>query len=307
MGGAMTQRWSLVGSGLLAAGLLGGLLWVMEEQPLARQPVSPPAPGLPQRIVSVNITSDEILLDLAPERLLAVSYHAADPAMSSAVREAEQVPLKMKDDVERLLLLAPDLVVIGAHKVDVVRQIEEAGVPVVRIQGFESIEWIRALITTLGLAVGRPERARHLVAAMDVRLAAVARRVERRPRPSVLYYSPGGFTGGRKTTLDDVIRAAGGENVASRLGVSGWKRLSLEQAVLADPEVILLSDSQWWTTQFDRDFAAHPAFRHGRAVRGGRVYVLPSRLTTTASHHVVETVETLARLLHPDAFPGEAL
>lgn len=303
----MTSRWSLVGSGLLAAGLLGGLFWVTEEPPLARQPVSPSAPGLPQRIVSVNITSDEILLDLAPERLLAVSYHAADPAMSSAVREAEQVPLKMKDDVERLLLLAPDLVVIGAHKVDVVRQIEEAGVPVVRIQGFESIEWIRALITTLGLAVGRPERARHLVAAMDVRLAAVARRVERRPRPSVLYYSPGGFTGGRKTTLDDVIRAAGGENVALRLGVSGWKRLSLEQAVLADPEVILLSDSQWWTTQFDRDFAAHPAFRNGRAVRGGRVYVLPSRLTTTASHHVVETVETLARLLHPDAFPGEAL
>ena len=286
--------------GLLAAMALAGSLWVRGTP--ASSPRPPTVSGAATRVVSVNITSDEILLALAPTKLLAVSSLAVDPGISNVVSTAVAVPVKMKADVEQLLLLNADLVVLGAHHVRVVRQIEEVGLPVVLISGFESLEWVRTLIRTLGQAIGEAVKAEELIATMDARLRNVGHHVGSRLRPRVLYYSSGGFTGGSGTLFDEVVQAAGGENVAARVGVHGWKRLSLEQAVLADPDVIILSDSKWRTTEFEAEFLTHPAFRDTRAVRKGRVYMLPSRLMTTASHHVAETVEALAQHLHPEAF-----
>jgi iron complex transport system substrate-binding protein len=287
----MTRRlvrlWSLVGT-----------LVVASVHPMSANP--------PQRIVSVNITSDEILLALAPERLVAVSVLAGDPEVSSVVREAKAIPVKVTADAERILDLRPDLVVIGGHNVRVAAQLEDLGVRVVRIQGFESIEWIEGLIWTLGDAVDARARAEQVIGVMRRRLNAVQKRTCDRPRPRVLSYSAGGGTTGRRTTFDDVIRAAGGDNVAAKLGISGWKRLSLEQVLDVDPEVIVMSASRRWNPGFQSEVLAHPALRTVRALRDGRVYQLPGRLMISSSHHIVETVEALARLLHPDAFAAAA-
>ncbi len=268
--------------------------------------VCPVAADSPQRIISVNITSDEILLALVPERLVAVSVLADDPEVSGVVREARLVPGRVKADTEQIFDLRPDLVVIGGHSVHVAAQLEQLGVRVVRIQGFESFEWIERLIRTLGDAVGARPRAEELIGTMRGRVDAVRQRVAGRPRPRVLSYAAGGGTSGRRTTFDDVVRAAGGENVAARLGMSGWKRLSLEHVLDADPDVVVMSASERRTPGFRAELLGHPALREVRALRDGRVYRLPGRLMITSSHYIVETVEALARLLHPDAF-GQAI
>lgn len=278
-----------LGLAILALGLVGA-----SSGPAAAAP--------PQRIVSVNITSDEILLALAPERLVAVSVLAGDPEVSHVAREAKAVPIKVRADTERIFDLRPDLVVIGGQSVYVAAQLEQLGVRVIRIEGFESIEWVEALIRRLGAAIGAPARAEALIGGMRARLEAVGRRVAARPRPRVLTYSTGGRTSGRGTTFDSVIRAAGGENAAAALGIAGWKTLSLEHVVDADPDAIVMTASQRWVPGFQARFLEHPALRTVRAVRERRVHLLPGRLMVTTSHHIAETVETLAERLHPEAF-----
>lgn len=268
--------------------------------------VAPASAGPAQRVVSVNITSDEILLALAPERVVAVSVLADEPEVSNVTREAKGIAARVKADPERILDLRPDLVVIGGQSVDIAAQLERLGIRVIRIQGFESIEWIEGLVRTLGDAVGAGDRAERVIAAMRERLDAVRLRVGARVRPRVLTYSVGGGASGRRTTFDAVIEAAGGENLAATLGIVGWKRVSLEQIVNADPDVIVMSASQRWAVGFPARFLEHPALRHVRAVREGHVHLLPGRLMVTASHHIVETVEELARRLHPDAFAQAA-
>lgn len=268
--------------------------------------VAPASAGPAQRVVSVNITSDEILLALAPERVVAVSVLADEPEVSNVPREAKGIAARIKADPERILDLRPDLVVIGGQSVDVTAQLERLGIRVIRIQGFESIEWIESLVRTLGDAVGARDRAESVIAAMRDRLDAVRLRVGARVRPRVLTYAVGGGASGRRTTFDAVIEAAGGENLAATLGIVGWKRVSLEQIVNADPDVIVMSASQRWAVGFPARFLEHPALRNVRAVREGHVHLLPGRLMVTASHHIVETVEELARRLHPEAFAQAA-
>lgn len=267
---------------------------------LAGAVVAGPAP---ERVVSVNIMSDEILLAMIPERLAAVSVLADEPEVSNVVREAARVPVRVKADPERIVALRPELVVIGGQSFHVADRLEALGVRVVRIQGFESFGWIERVIWTLGEAVHERSRAEALIAAMRERVAAVGTRVEGRRRPRVLVYSIGGATAGRGTIFDDVIRAAGGENLAAARGLSGWKRLSLEQLVATDPEVIVVTASRRWAVGFHAEFLEHPALQTVRAFRDGRVYQLPGRLMITTSHHIAETVEALASLLHPGAIP----
>lgn len=250
--------------------------------------------------MSVNVASDEILLALAPERLVALSVLADDSQVSNAVVEAGAVRARVKTDAEQILMLRPDLVVLGANSLRIADQLESLNVRVVTIQGFESFAWIENLIRTLGDAVDSRGLAETLISNMQRRLKAVSERVAGRPRPRVLTYSPWGGTAGRGTLFDDVIRAAGGENVASQLGLSGFKRISLERLVMADPDVILYTAWRRWAPAFQDEFLSHPALHELRAFRERRVYEVPSRLMVAASHHIAETVEALAAQFHPE-------
>jgi iron complex transport system substrate-binding protein len=291
----------------VACAVLAPTLWLLASllrtgQPEASPSIGALAKGKPQRIISVNLGSDEILLALVPEQLVAVSHLATEPGISNVVEAARAVPEKIKADPERILALKPDLVVIGGQSIEVARQLERVGLRVIRLQGFESLDWIKRTILTIGEAIGEPARARHLVAGMDERLDAIARRVADRRRPTTLSYSPFGSTAGRQTIFDDVIRAAGGTNVAAEAGLTRQKKLSLERLLLLDPEVIVTNAWAPRAPAFHREFLIHPALQEVRAFKTGRVHALPGRLMVTVSHHIVETVETLARLLHPEVF-----
>ncbi len=286
--------------------LLGGATWMAARDGLDPASVPVVSERGAARILSVNVTSDEILLAMAPERLIGLSVVADDPDSSNVAREAAAISTRVNGDIERILMLAPDLVVIGGHSADVARQAEGLGMRVFRIQGFESIDWIRSLIRTLGAAAGATERAEQIVAEMTRRIDAVQARVAGLARPRVLLYSESGWVGGSRTTLDDVIRAAGGMNVAAELGITGWRKVSPEQVVMANPEVILVRDARRWESGFRQALLADPVFQSVSALRARRVYGVPARLLVTGSQHIAETVETVARLLHPEQFTEPA-
>jgi len=197
----------------------------------------------PRRIVSLNLGSDEILLSLAPDRLVGVTRYAVDPDSSNVVSEAEKIPYKLSIDPEVILKLHPDLVILGGHtSLDVVEQLEKAGIRTYRIQGYNSIREIEETILELGDLVGEPKRAAKIVEAMRSRLRSIAERTEKSRPVRVLSYSPSGFSAGQGTIFDDVVFYAGGRNLSAETGLQGFRKLPLEQLLLLDPEVIIVSD-----------------------------------------------------------------
>lgn len=287
----------------LAAVILTATIWLMSATPFPL--VLPGKESVPQRILSVNVMSDEILLALAPERLIGLSV-TADTDSSNIIEAAKIIPVRVHAESERILMLNPDLVLIGSHHANVVRQIEALAIPLFQIQGFESIDWIRSVIKQMGISAGVPERAERLISEMNARIERVSRHVADLPRPRVLLYSEAGWVQGAKTTIDDAIRAAGGVNVAAEMGIVGGGKVPQERVIMADPDVILLRYSRTWESGFRQALLGDPAFRDVKALRHQRVYSIPVRLLVTSSHHIAETVETIARHLHPQAFPESA-
>jgi iron complex transport system substrate-binding protein len=261
----------------------------------------------PQRIASVTLGSDEILLDLVgPERLLGVSYFATNPAVSNITdRLAGIAYTDLSGNPERLISLDADLVIMAKYNDPAaLDQLLDADVPVFVLADFNTIDDIRANIRLLGQVTGTEVRAEALIQQMDERLAAVQAQIAGQEAMRVLYYEPGGVTYGPGSTVDEIITLAGGTNVIAESDMGPYPVVNSEYVIAADPDVILLGA---WFSNVDDPltwFTNDPAFSTLRAVRAGRVYPISDAHMTNVSHYVVLGVEDVARALYPEVFAG---
>ena len=72
----------------------------------------------------------------------------------------------------------------------------------------------------------------------------------------------------------DMIRLAGGENVASAITDSYWAEISYEQLLAWDPAYIILASDATYTAE---DVLADPNLASCDAIKNGRVYQMPSK------------------------------
>jgi iron complex transport system substrate-binding protein len=259
------------------------------------------SPSPPQRIASLNLAADEILVDLvAPERLVAVTASADDPATSNIAGRVPKGTARFRRAVmERLIALRPDLVVVYEYNdADFLRLLERSGLRVHRMAGQDSLPGIRQAILDLGHAVGADEAARRLVARFDARLTELRARLRDVRRPRVLYWADP-YSAGGDTAIGALIECGGGDNVGRELGLRGVQPIGAERAFVADPDVIVLG------FMGDRNaLYAHPLLSTLRAVRAQHVVDIPTRHLTTLSQHIADACWALAAKLHPERVPS---
>jgi iron complex transport system substrate-binding protein len=252
-------------------------------------------------VASLNLTADEILVEiLPPQRLVSVTAWADDPRMSNVAGRVPATAYRFpKADLERLVALAPDLVVVSEYTdADFLRLLERSGLRCHRMSGLNSLPGLRAALLDLGRAVGAPEAAARLAARYDAVLGELSRRLAGAPPPRVLYWADP-HTAGEGTAVDALIQAAGGRNVARELGLKGIMPVGAERAFLADPDVILVGTWEGAASALKE----HPLLSRTRAVKEGRVVEMPTPLLMTLSHHAAEGSWYLGHALHPDRVP----
>lgn len=148
---------------------------------------------------------------------------------------------------EGILALNPT-VVIGdeaAGPPATLEQLRGAGVPVVIVPDPPTLDTPAMKIRAVGAALGVPDRAEELAVRTqrgidDAR--ALAARATGKPKVMFLYVRGAGTQniGGKGTSADVLIGAAGGADAGADAGISGYKPLTAEALAAAQPDVILL-------------------------------------------------------------------
>ncbi|MEH0937954.1 ABC transporter substrate-binding protein [Micromonospora psammae] len=154
-------------------------------------------------------------------------------------------------------------------------------------------------IVAVGDAAGVPERARTLVAGLRARLAGVATAVAGRPRPrvAVVEWTDPPFTAGH--WIPDLVVAAGGQPVAARPGA---RSVRVPWAELRDaaPDVVLVTPCG-----FHLDGAVAQARTVAPHFPGTPVWAVDAdALVVRPGPRLVDGVEAIAAVLHPDAVPA---
>jgi iron complex transport system substrate-binding protein len=247
----------------------------------------------PQRIVSMTLSTDEILLAIcSTERITGFSALALDPKYSNIVAEARASAKPIVENAEQILRIEPDLIFVASYtRAETVEQLEAAGATVFRFANFISIEDIKQNIRTVGYAIGEDERAEALVAQMERDLSAIRARVPvGGARPRVMSFSADGYTAGTNTLFDDIVRAAGAINVAAEQGLEGYPRISAEQVAAWQPDFIIAGADGSALEDTRRRLLANPAVAATDAARADRIILIENRYFLTVSQYVVRAV-----------------
>jgi ABC-type Fe3+-hydroxamate transport system substrate-binding protein len=266
-----------------------------------RAAAEPPLPR-PQRVASINLSADEVLVAiLPPERLVSVTRWADAPGTSNVVgRVPPGVHRFEKADMEQLVALRPELVVVSEYTdADFLKQLERSGLRVHRMLGLDTLAGVRGAILDLGRAVGEDAAARRLVAEYDAKLAELGRRLAGAPKPRVLYWS-GNMTAGSGTAIGALVEAAGAVNLGREMGIAGIAPPGAERAFVANPDVLLVGT---WPGSKEA-LTDHPLLSQLAAVRAGRIVALHTELLVALSQYTADAAWELAHLLHPDRVPA---
>jgi iron complex transport system substrate-binding protein len=261
-------------------------------------------PAPPRRIVSLVPSVTETLFAIgAQDVLVGVTDFCNYPP---AARHKPSVGGMLAPSLETILTLRPDLVVAttAGNREETVAELARLGLPVYVVSP-TSVAELLELIARLGALAGREAEAARLVASLRARIDAVARRVAGRPRPRVLYvlWPDPLIVPGRGALVSELLALAGADSVTAT-GGPGYPRYSLEAAVAGSPDVIILATHSTGAGPMARDkwerFSALPA------VKSGRVHTASGDLLHRYGPRVVDGLEHLARLVHPEAFPDAA-
>jgi len=258
-------------------------------------------PFPPKKIVSLAPNITEILFGLGlDEEIVGVSTHCNFPEKAkSKVRVGSYIRL----DFEKIASLNPDVIIAtGAGNTrDMVDRLEKLGYQtyVVYPRNFGDI---LQSIAHIGQVVNREKEARVIIEGMRGKCERVVELTKGLPRPKV-FIQIGDVpivTVGKGSFADDLIRLAGGENIAGK-EKEVYPRLGMEEILKRSPEVIVIS-SMSPTGNYQKVLQEWTRWKTIPAVKNGRLHLIDSDLLDRPSPRIVDGLEELARVLHPERF-----
>jgi iron complex transport system substrate-binding protein len=225
----------------------------------ASAPLQTKTPAVPQRIVSINLCADQLVLALADRGQIAgLTKNATDVEMSGEAAKAHGVPL-LSNSAEQILAIEPDLIIgMPASRSAALRALPRQDYPLLDLATANTLDEIYTSVRETAAAVGHPERGSALIARMQGELAGL-------PKPGkgrvAAYYQRRGYMTGTGTLIDELMGRVGLVNLAGKLGKPPLSQLSLEEMVAAEPDFLIVESATDVVTDQGSEMLHHPAIK----------------------------------------------
>jgi iron complex transport system substrate-binding protein len=267
------------------------------ERPVPKSPVS----QKPERIVSLAPNITELIFALGRgESLVGVTRHCDFPP---EVRNLPSVGSYVHLDLERIARLRPDLCLAvkdGNPKATVLR-LESLGIPVFAMDP-RNLDEVLQTFQELGELIGAGHEAEELLKDATDRISAVDRALSGiRRRPGVFFQIGASpiVSAGSGTLIDDLITRAGGRNLAA--GPVRYPKFSREEAIALGTEILFVT-SMSGESDIRRAVERWRRWDSMPAARDGRIFPVDPNLFHRATLRLVDGLEILAELIHPERF-----
>jgi len=171
----------------------------------------------------------------------------------------------------------------------------------------KTVEGIFGHIQLLGRMVGRAPEANAFAADLRRQVTALTKRVEGRPRPTLLYVlnSEPLITVGPGSFIHHLIELAGGRNAAERANAP-YPRLTMEEVLTQNPQILLFPIGEYeGIPQAEQD--RWKRWESLRAVQDGKLFQVQADLLNRPGPRVLDGLRHLITLLHPDVSLDEPL
>jgi iron complex transport system substrate-binding protein len=261
-------------------------------------------PHSPRRIISLAPSITEMLFALGfNDKIAGVTNFCDYPEAASG---KPKIGGFVNPSIEKIVSLKPDLIVAiqDGNRLETIERLTHLGFPVYVVDP-KGWSGILKTIERMGDAFGKLEESKRIVNAMTKKKEQIVSLTRSLPSPKVFYQmglSPV-VTPGPNTLADDLIRLAGGKNIAGDEPIQ-YPAYNIETVMLKAPEVIILT-----SMEKERDYAhlvkMWQDWKNIPAVKRNAIYVIDSNIVDRPGPRVSDGLERLARIIHPEAFEGK--
>jgi iron complex transport system substrate-binding protein len=260
-----------------------------------------------QRIVSLAPSNTEILFAIGAGSQVVGRDDLSDyPAQ---VKSLPSVGGSMGNySTEAIVALKPDLVLAAEiNTPELVKSLESLGLTVYYLKNPGTLEQMYGNLQIVAQLTGHESDASTLIDSLKSRVAAVDAKLSGVTTRPIVFYEIDAtdptkpYTYGPGTFGDALIAEAGGENFSDAAGIKdAYPQVSLEQIVKTNPQIIILGDSAYGVTP--DSVKARPGWNTIDAVKNNMIFPFDDNLVSRPGPRLVDGLEQLAKLLHPDLF-----
>lgn len=259
-------------------------------------------PALADRVLSIGGSITEIVFALGEgDRVVARDTTSSWPP---EVTHLPDVGYVRRLSPEGVLSVAPDLILseAGAGPVETLDLLREASIPFIEMPEGFTADAVEAKILAVAEALNVPQKGAELAsqvrADFDAARTAAEAATEAPKRVLFVLSLAGGrmTAAGTNTSAAAIIELAGGVNAIE--GVEGYKQMSEEAILAAQPDVILMMDRVGDHSVSDEDLFAHPALSTSPAAENDAVIRMNGLLLLGFGPRVGQAIRDLSEHLH---------
>jgi iron complex transport system substrate-binding protein len=251
----------------------------------------------PQRIVVLSAGHVEMLFAVGAGASIVAAEASTDfPAEASGLPKLSAA----EANVDSIAAFQPDLVLMSADTPTLRDDLKARGMKPLFLAEPDSLGSVYEQILVLGLVSGHEQASQDLVLQLASRAAELEGKLEGVLGPRILHESD--FVNGVILTVGpgslahDLYQTLRAKNINADVG--GGFDLHENEAIAADPEVIILADGVT-----PESVKARPGWDGVSAVRNDRLFVVDPDIINRPGPRLVDGLEQLAQLLYPEKFP----
>lgn len=253
----------------------------------------------PVRIIPLAPSLTEILYYLGlGDRVAGVTTYSYYPPEAN---NKPQVGGYHDLNIERIITLNPDLVIgtKDGNNPGIVDMLEQAKIPTYIVDPRNVVEVIET-VRIIGRLCGVEEKANQLADGLEKRLDRIREAIKQKEKPLVfLQINLHPIMSVNKNTFhQDIITIAGGINMTADSAIS-YPRISIEELIRRKPEVLIIS-SMDRGGEFEKARQEWLKWSAIPAAKNGRVYLIDSDLIDRPSPRILDGIEAMARMIHPE-------
>ncbi|KPV61385.1 Fe3+-hydroxamate ABC transporter substrate-binding protein [Paenibacillus sp. A3] len=269
----------------------------------------------PKRAVSLNQHTTEIMLSLGLEKSMVGTAYMDDEILPELKEKYAAIPVLADKypSLEVLLGAEPDFVygrksAFAEKGVGTVETLKEKGIEPYVAKGtyvpFGTLEDVYEDISNLGRIFNVQAKADALIESMKSKVKEIQAKVGQPEKPLRVFAFDSGqdtaYTAG-KSLSTELIQLAGGKNIFDDVE-KGWAKVSWEEVVKRDPEVILIFD-------YDKPSAAEkikflqslPALANVTAIKNNKFVIMPLSDVFEGVRNTT-ALEKMAKGFYPEKF-----
>lgn len=257
----------------------------------------------PKRIISLAPSLTEVCFAIdSGAALVGVTHYCNYPPQA---RNKPSIGGMVSPNLEKIAELNPDLILVnveGNSKEDFAK-LESLGYRLF-VTNPRTIEDIYRSILTIGKILGRDSTATRLVESLEEREETIWSLVknEKKPKVFAIISMTPLMTAGPTTFINQLIEKAGGANIASQATLP-YPIYNREEVLHQRPDYLVVTTDAVYSLR--ALYAEFPEWENLPAVKKRQVLMVNSDLVTRPGPRIIQGLEILARVIHPEKFRTE--